>query len=768
MNAEVTQGRPRPVLARSSNALRLAVIGNFPPRRCGIATFTADMVESLRRADPEAEIEIYAMATDERATPPPGVLHTIAEHDRECHGRAGRAIAESGVDAVWVQHEFGIFGGEAGEWVIDLLEPIAAPLVVTLHTVLEQPDAAQERVMAWLVRHAARLVVMSRTAERILLARGDVEPGQIAVIEHGAPDRPLPLDPAALRSARQALGLPQAPLLLTFGLLSPGKGIEVAIRALAQVARDHPQVCYVIAGVTHPRLVEREGERYREQLQGLATELGVSGNIRWIDEYLDQEALIALIECADIYLTPYTGAQQSTSGTLSYAVALGKAVISTPYVHAAELLGDGHGLLTPFGDEQAMAEAIARLLDDPDCLTGMQRRAHALGRRMVWPRFARLSLDLLAALRPVRRRPPLPAALPQDDLERLCDGTGMIQHSVLGVPDRAHGYCVDDNARALILAQLSDGPFARRAPVFAAFVQHAWNPDTGRFRNFMGFDRAWREAAGSDDSSGRTLWALGFTAGNGGAPDLREWALRLWRKSADMALHFPEPRSLAFAAIGADHLLHTCPDDPLARAILERTRAELTARLARNSRPGWTWFEPHLAYDNCRLPEALLRSARRLEDEDAAQQALAALDWIVRRQTAPGGHHRPIGSEAFGRPEKWWLPFDQQPVDAWATVDAALLAFAHTGEGRWRRIAEQAHAWFFGVNDRGEALAMADCGGCMDGLTPRGVNLNRGAESVLALHFAARGLAQLHAGTRDWRPGGSAAAELRSTSLLPG
>jgi glycosyltransferase involved in cell wall biosynthesis len=763
MTVHPAQNRPRPVLAGTPADLRLAVIGNYPPRRCGIATFTADMVDSLRGAGVDIAIDVYAMTRAGDDPAPPGVLCPIPETDRAAHARAGHAIEASGVHAVWVQHEFGIFGGEAGEWIIDLLEPIAAPIVVTLHTVLEQPSAAQERVMSWLAAHAARLVVMSHTARRILLARGDVDPAQVALIEHGAPDRPL----GGGDAVRRRLCLPEdEAVLLTFGLLSPGKGIEVAIRALARVVGDHPRLCYVVAGVTHPRLVEREGEQYREELERLAASLGVAGNIRWINEYLDNDALIELIECADIYLTPYTGALQCTSGTLSYAVALGKAVISTPYVHAAELLGDGHGILTPFGDEAAMARAIGALLDDPARLAQLQARAHARGRVTVWPHFARLSLDLLAQVRPARRHLPGPTLLPDDDLERLCDGTGMIQHSVLGVPDRAHGYCVDDNARALILVQLGDGPFAERAYDFAAFVQYAWNPETGRFRNFMGFDRAWREAAGSDDSCGRTLWALGFTAGRG-ASDLRDWARRLWRISAAMALEFPEPRSLAFAALGADHLLETGPD-PLAKAILERTLADFSTRLDLNAEPGWTWFEPFLAYDNCRLPEAMLRAARRLDDPGAAAQALAALDWIAQWQTAPAGHHRPVGSEAFGQPDRAWLPFDQQPVDAWATVDAAVLAFRHTGLPRWRRVAEQAHAWFFGANDRGLELALADRGGCQDGLTPRGVNLNRGAESVLALHLAAHALASLQSGTRGWRQDGLDAAPARGSSQLPG
>lgn len=724
---------------------RLAVIGNYPPRQCGIATFTADMVKSLRAADPGISIDICAMVRESDPSPP-GVLWPVLESDRQSHTDAGLAIEASAVDLVWLQHEFGIFGGDSGEWVIDLLEPIAAPLVVTLHTVLAEPNPAQERVLAWFAAHASRLVVMSRTAERLLCARSDIDPARVVVIEHGAPDRPF--GNAAVM--KQRLGLPDGPMLLTFGLLSPGKGIETAIRALAKVVPDHPDAYYVIAGATHPNLVAREGEAYRDGLAQLAASLGVSQHIRWENRYLTTEDLIDLIEAADIYLTPYTGPGQSTSGTLSYAVALGKAVISTPYAHAAELLGGGEGILTSFGDEGAMADAIASLLSDPARLAQLQERAYERGRPMAWPNFAQLTLAAIADLRrPVPARRPH-ARLVQDDLERLCDNTGIAQHSVLGIPDRTHGYCVDDNARALILANLTSGPFAERAPIFAAFVQHAWNPERRSFRNFMSYDRRWCEEAGSADSSGRTLWAIGFTAAHGASADLRAWARRLWDESAAVALELAAPRAIAFAVLGADCILAGQPDDRHALAIMARGADRFRTELHLHSGLGWCWFEPYLAYDNARLPQAMLCAARHFEDADLAEQALAALDWLCIRQTAAAGHYRPVGTEAFGRGDRPWLPFDQQPVDAWATVDAATLAYRHTGLQKWRRVAEQAYAWFFGENDRGLALVAETNGGCADGLTPRGVNGNRGAESVLALHLAAHGLSQLHASGCDW------------------
>lgn len=754
MSVQFTQITPVEPFAEHTSALRMAVIGNYPPRRCGIATFTADMVSCLHEAAPQVAIEVYAMVPGPDTALPDGVAWQIDEHNRAEHVLAGRMIDASGVDLVWVQHEFGIFGGDAGEWLIDMLEPVAAPLVVTLHTVLEQPDAAQERVLAWLIARASRLVVMSRTAARMLCRRGDVSRDQIVMVEHGVPDRPFGQEVAMKRK----LGLPGGPVLLTFGLLSPGKGIEVAIRALARVVPEHPDVTYVVAGVTHPNLAAREGEAYRHQLQQLAAELGIEDRIRWIDEYLDLDDLVDLLEAADIYLTPYIAAGQSTSGTLSYAVALGNAVISTPYSHAVELLADGIGLLTGFGDEAAMAEAISELLADPDQLLTLQRRAYERGRSMIWSQFAHRTLEVIEQLRIERIELPPPACIAEDDLERLCDDTGMIQHSVLGVPDRDHGYCVDDNARALILAHLSGGRFARRATSFAAFIQHSWNPTMNRFRNFMGYDRAWCETMGSEDSCARALWAIGLTASQGASADLRRWGRHLWRQAAGMALEFHSPRAVAFAMLGAEGLLQACPGDEAGSAIMERGAVLLADGLRHYSEPGWTWFEPALAYDNCRLPQALLVAARRAGNHAQAGDALAALGWIFDRQTSGAGHFRPIGSESFGLRERPWLPFDQQPVDAWASVDAAVLAFRHTGATRWRRAAELAYAWFFGHNDRGVVLADGATGACHDGLGPRGANSNRGAESVLSLHLAAHALSMLQPSHAKMADAGSVAA----------
>ncbi len=372
----------------------------------------------------------------------------------------------------------------------------------------------------------------------------------------------------------------------------------------------------------------------------------------------------------------------------------------------------------------------------------MQRRAYAVGRSMIWSAFGQKSVAVIDEVRagsvPLQPR----GVTPDGGLYRLCDDTGIFQHGGLSIPDRSHGYCIDDNARALMLSASSPTAFAQLAPIFAAFVQHGWNPHRRRFRNFMGFDRRWLEHSGSEDSCGRTLWALGTVAARGHDPQLQAWAHHLWLQTADIALDFRSPRAVAFAMLGADAMLDNRPNDDGAAAILDHGVKLLTDLYSASRRDGWHWFEASLAYDNCRLPHALLVAGVRLQDERAIQCALEALGWITTRQLAPAGHFRPIGSNTFGTDSVQDDPFDQQAVDAWATIDAAAAAYRFDRDPKWAQVARAAFGWFFGRNDRRLAIANPAKGMCHDGLTPQGLNLNQGAESVLALHLAERSMRQ--------------------------
>ena len=726
-----------------SGIQHLALIGNFLPRKCGLATFTTDTYNALKRRYPELKLDVYAMDDHPgRYDYPPAVTASIPQDDRGAYLDTARAIEASGAQALWVQHEYGIYGGPAGEFLIALLDRLTIPVIATLHTVLENPSADERRVMEALLRRSSRVIVMAERGREILKRVHGVEDSKIVMIAHGVPDR-LFADPDDFKAQ---FGWEGRDVILTFGLLAPNKGIETMIEAMPAIVAHDPRALYVVLGATHPNLVAHEGEAYRDRLKALAAEKGVSDHVQFIDAFVEHDELIDYLQAADIYVTPYNNPAQITSGTLSYAVGVGKAVVSTPYVHATEILADGHGVLVDFGDSAAFAREINGLLGSDRNRIALSQRAYARGQTMIWPRLAEVAMGEIVemvATKPRRiatkvRLTPLKPDIAA--VERMSDSTGMLQHSIYSVPDRRHGYCIDDNVRALMLMTaidtLDEGVRDKWMTIYASFIQYAWNPDKRRFRNFMNFDRTWCEEYGSEDSNGRTIWALGVTARRATLVKHRDWAVRLFDETASLAFELQSPRAQAFAMLGAAAMLGAHPGHELALNILERFSNDLLALVEEARRPEWEWFEIVLAYDNARLPEALIRAGMMLGREDLLKCGLSTLSWIVAQQTSPEGRFRAIGTESFGRAYEDPLPFDQQPLEAQATIDACSAAFRATGDQRWVEEAQRAYRWYLGQNDLDMPLATAQDGGCFDGLMPTGLNRNQGAESILALQLA--------------------------------
>lgn len=725
---------------------RVTLIGNYPPRRCGIATFTADVREALVTERPDLECDVVAMTDDQGPYDyPTEVSYALRQDDVEDYLNAAARIREQAPDVVCVQHEFGIFGGSAGEHLLQLLDNIDVPVVSTLHTVLEHPDDDQWRVFGRLLKRSSRVVVMAERGREMLRRVWKVAPDKIVLVPHGAPDVPL----VETGPSKALLGYEGRKVMFTFGLLSPNKGIETAIRALPTIAAVHPDVLYVVLGATHPSLVAREGERYRQSLLALAEELGVAGHVRFVADYTDTPRLLDYLRAADIYVTPYLNEAQITSGTLSYAAALGKPIVSTPYWHAQELLADNRGALVPFDDPEAIAEEVVSLLSEPRRLRDMRQRIYAFTRATVWSRLAEAYLGAFARVSrshsdelSERRRAAVRWPRPQPSLKgllRMTDSCGMMQHSIFSLPDRNHGYCIDDNCRALMLMQkLPDVSADQRdalSRTYAAFVQHAWNGETGHFRNFMSYERGWLEAVGSQDSCARTIWALGVTSVEGRSLDLRRWARDLLGRAMGGAAELNHPRSRAFVMLGLTSLISRGSATPQMTALVERNAEHLMGLLKTVSVDGRAWFEPHLSYDNARMPEALIRAGTALDRPDWIKAGLGALDWLCARQTSPAGFFRPVPTRDFGRREAVEL-FDQQPLEACAAIDACEAAFSVTGERRWITEGERAYEWYLGANDVGASLTACGDGECYDGLTWEGANLNQGAESILAFQFA--------------------------------
>lgn len=720
----------------------IALIGNSMPRRCGIATFTTHCHDAVHSAFPEMRIDSYAMDDGADEVAYPSHVHVISRNDLSSYAEAACRIDDSGAQAIWLQHEFGIFGGNAGDMILHLLDRTRLPLILTLHTIAENATAEERSVLNALLQRASRIMVMAAQGSRILVERYGVDPAIIAVIPHGVPDRPY-IDPADLKPK---FGWEDKKIILTFGLLAPDKGIDHMIRAMPAIVRHHPQTHYIVLGATHPNLVREQGESLRHSLMELANDLDVADNIHFIDHYVDQETLLDYLQAADIYVTPYVNPAQIVSGTLSYAIGMGKPIVSTPYVQAQEILSGGRGITVPFANSDLLSDEINRLLSNDGLRSGYAMRAYAQGRDMIWSELARRVVDMMSEAiiaHPARLVPRRDYALLTPDptaVLRMSDATGMLQHSILTIPDRNHGYCIDDNARALILMsqipEMDERVREKWMTVYASFIQHAWNPNLGRFRNFMGYDRSWCEDAGSEDSCGRAMWALGVTVRDGKSAAHRDWAAKLYNDVLEPTATLTSPRAQAFAILGMGAVLDSNPCHAKSRTAMTDFAKQISSLLSAARRPGWAWFEVVLAYDNARLPEALLVAGRHLGRSDFIECGLETLRWIIQRQMTPEGFFRAVGSESFGRVHRNPLPYDQQPLEAQATIDAAIAAWMIDRDDYWLDIAETAYRWFLGQNDLNAPLATPETGGCFDGLTPHGPNRNQGAESLLALQLA--------------------------------
>lgn len=682
----------------------------------------------------------------------PEVRFEVYASDVAAYQRAADFLNIEAVDVVCLQHEFGIYGGPAGRNILALLKDLRAPVVTTLHTVLREPDRHQELVMRELIRLSSRLVVMTEYTRKLLLERYGAPPEKVGLIAHGIPDTSWE-EPDR---CKEPFGLDGKSVMLTFGLLSPGKGIELVLRALPQLVQKFPELVYLVLGATHPQLVREQGEAYRLSLERLAEELGVQENVIFYNRFVDLDELTEFIAAADIYITPYINEAQAVSGTLAYAFGCGKPVISTPYWHAQELLEGDRGLLIPFNDSQSIVEAVNQLLANPDRRQAMARQAYELGRDMLWSRSAELYAQSFDGARRDRSRArraafatrplaQLPGQLPQirlDHLERLTDSTGIFQHAIFAVPNFEHGYCTDDNARALILTVLlreldwDEKVLGRLRSTYLAFLFHAFNTESGLFRNFMGFDRRWLETHGSEDSQGRAIWALGVCVGGNLPASDQALAGNLFSRALPAVDSFTSPRAMAFSLLGLrDYLVRFSGNRQV--ALVQETLAQrIFEHFQAVERPDWVWCEEYLCYDNPRLAQALIATASQLNRPDYLQMGLRALDWLMQLQISDSRHLRPIGSDRVFRCGQERPFFDQQPLEALASMSACLEAYRATGEPIWHGLAKKSFEWFLGRNDLGLATYDHTTGGCRDGLHRDRVNENQGAESTLSFLLA--------------------------------
>ena len=727
----------------------VALIGSYLPRQCGIATFTADLASAILENSPGIDCSIVAM--NDRAEGyeySDAVKFQISQDKLNEYRLAADFLNLRSPAAISLQHEYGIFGGRRGSFIIELARNLKSPLFTTLHTVLREPLAAEKKIIVQLSELSASLIVMSEHAANFLRDIYQVPDRKITLIHHGIPDIPF-LDPDPCKSK---LGADDKTVILTFGLLSPGKGIEFMIDALPDIVSSHPDVLYYVVGATHPHCKAESGEDYRLSLHRRAKELGVGDNIVFHDRFLERSELLEIIRAADIYVTPYLNEAQIVSGTLAYAVGAGKAVVSTPFWHAQELLADGRGRLVPFRDSGALTQEINRLLEFPEERLKLRRAAYDYSRPMVMKEMGRHYLALFSQAKAQHARArDLPALdtlgqkeqrLPQINLSHLCDmtdDTGMFQHAKFTVPNRAHGYCVDDNARALIVVtracdlNRNNRSLIELSSIYLSFLDDAFDVEKGRFRNFMSYERKWLETIGSEDSHGRALWALGVVAGRGHNSGHVALATKLFNDALPALEGFSDSRAIAFPILGIQAYLRRNDNDRSAHSVIESLGNRLLKRFRHFATKDWLWHEAELTYDNARLPEALMACGRATGDNDMVSYGVEVLAWLRDLQVDPSnGWFAPVGNDGWFPKSGSKAQYDQQPLEAAAMIGASLEAYECTQREEWFQLASTCFNWYLGKNDQQIQLYDSANGGCRDGLTRDGVNENQGAESTLS------------------------------------
>tara|TARA_R110002096_G_scaffold415163_1_gene616618 strand:- start:3401 stop:5737 length:2337 start_codon:yes stop_codon:yes gene_type:complete len=725
---------------------KIAVIGNYLPRQCGIATFTKDLADALAQSRSKPEIIVVPVNDIAQGYDyPDRARFEIYENDLSSYRHAADFLNINQVGAVCIQHEFGIYGGPAGSHVLSLLERLQMPIITVLHTILREPDREQRMVMDRLIQYSDRLVVMSKKGIKILIDVYGVPEEQIDFIPHGIPDFTF-IDP---HFHKHKFNLETKKIMLTFGLLSENKGVDQVIRAMPDIIKQHPDFVFVILGATHPAVIRNEGEKYRLSLENLVIELGLDNHVVFYNRFVELVELKKFIEAADIYITPYLNEAQITSGTLAYALGAGKAVISTPYWYAQELLDEERGILFPFNNSEKITETVLDLLNDSSKHQVLRRNAYKYGREMIWSKVAEkyiTSLKNACQIRKNNPRSPVYHSSPNSKellkvdlrhLRRLTDSTGLFQHATFTSPNYDDGYTTDDNARGLLFLtlmeeenQLEVHDQDLRARYFS-FLAHAFNPEVGRFRNFMSYERKWLEDVGSEDSHGRSILALGTVIGRSKDLPLCNAATRLFHEALPAASNMISPRTWAFSLLGIHEYLKKYAGDRLAQKISRSLCAKLAALYETCSDDKWPWFEENLTYANAIMPHALLVVADRTNQQDLRNTALKSLKWLADVQKIDKCFS-PIGSDGFYHRNGTRARFDQQPTEAQAMVSACVDAYKITNDMTWWARSKWVFEWYLGQNDLQIALYDPATGACRDGLHSDRPNENRGAESTLA------------------------------------
>ena len=725
--------------------MKIAYIGTYPPRECGIGTFTNNLLDSMvnNRDSKNSSIEGIVVAMDDHEqiyNYPEEVKISIRQEHQRDYIKAAKFINLSGSDICVLEHEFGIFGGQSGVYILPLLHRLEIPLIVTLHTILKSPSYNEKAILEEICKMALKIVVMSHKAIEFLTDIYGVPKDKIVYIEHGVPD--LNFDQ---ERSKKEFNLQNKKVILTFGFISRNKGIETVINALPKVVEKHPDVLYMVLGKTHPNVLRHAGEEYRTYLQHLVKTLKLGNHVFFLNKFIDQKGLFKYLSASDIYVTPYLNEAQITSGTLSYAVGAGSAVISTPYWHASELLAEGRGRLFDFNGTEELSTILMEILDKPEALKELRKKAYDYGRKITWPKMGEKYFNIAESIlidspEVVVKKETIidPTILPPFSLthiKRLTDDTGIIQHAKFGIPNLKEGYCLDDNARALLMVlmaykQKKSTLALELLPIYLSYIHYMQNAD-GTFRNFLSFNRNFLDEVGSEDSFARTIWALGYLLNHAPNDSYYQIGKSIFFKAASNFKKLKFMRSIAKTLVGISYYLNSNPSDESMIETLRNLSNKLVRLYEENSSAQWKWFEPILTYDNGMIPLALLHSGEILNDSKTTEIALEAMNFVT-DVTLSEGYLSIVGNEKWYKKGGKRSVFDQQPIDAMAMILMYHQAFHLTKDKDYLNKLFTSFMWFLGDNDLRMKLYDFETKGCCDGLENNGVNRNQGAESTLA------------------------------------
>ncbi len=725
--------------------MKNAYIATYPPRKCGIGTFTENLFSSMVATDidePYHKKSFIVAINDyeETLNYPEEVKFTIRQESQDDYLAAAKYINLSGAECCILQHEFGIFGGKDGVYILPLLHQLKLPLIVTLHTIMQTPSYAQKEILQRICSMANKVIVMSHKAIEMLNEIYGIPKAKIALINHGVPNFRYNQE-----EAKKEFRFEKKKVLLTFGFVSRNKGIEVAIKAMSELVKKHPDALYIILGKTHPSVLRQVGEEYRLFLTQLVEDLGLEENVVLLNEYTSQKELFKYLYASDIYITPYLNEQQITSGTLTYALGAGSAIVSTPYWHAAELLSDGRGVLFDFGDDKALSEILIDLLDNPDKRVAIRNKAFKYGRQMTWPKIGTIYNEVVEKVieedLSIEKKEVVPfdiALLPEfsiDHVKRLTDDTGIIQHATFGIPNLKEGYCLDDNARALLMCLMAykvkkDSAALNLCPIYLSYIHYMQNND-GYFRNFLSFSRQFLDEVGSEDSFGRAIWAIGYLLNNSPNDSFYQTGKQIFDKARPQFTKIKSIRSIANTIIGISHYLKSHSWDDGMIETLKILSNNLAEHYEQNNHDNWHWYEALLAYDNAILPLAMLHATEILNDEKIKTIAFDSMHFLEKK-TMSQGYLSIVGNEKWHKKDKERSIFAQQPVDAMVMVLMFRQAYNISDQKEYLRKLFKSFKWYLGDNDLRMNLFNHETKGCFDGLESYGVNQNQGAESTLA------------------------------------